>query len=113
MTTPGFVTEAMESLDEWLSVFPIEHLDEDWAVPCEVIRRDGTDQCVARAEWIGWRVLCCPNAGSDHPASLWCTRHKDEVLAAVFPGQCNFCLLTFRPYRAGFRLIEPLNRRTT
>lgn len=95
------------------AVVSLTHLDEDWAVPCEVINRDGTNLCESPAEWIGWRVICCPNAGSEHPASLWCTRHKDEVLTAEFIGRCHYCLLTFRPFRAGFRLIEPLNRRTT
>lgn len=99
------VTQALEDLKA------TEHLDEDWAIPCQVIKRDGSDQCQMQAEWLGWRVLCCPDAGTDNPVSLWCTSHKDEVLAATFIGECDFCHRVYRPYRTGFRLIEPLNRR--
>lgn len=87
---------------------PIEHLDEDWAVPCERYAAS-PPPCESVAEWIAWTVRCCPDRMIAVPL---CTGHKDEVLMGA-SGTCGHCGWTFEPCYVGFRLIEPLNRRTT
>lgn len=86
----------------------IADLDEDWAVPC-VTTRHGV-QCDQPAEWIAWSVACCP-AGDN--GATWCTPHKDLWITRPDGATCIGCGAEFVPARAAYRLIEPLNRRTT
>jgi hypothetical protein len=99
--------EAQSLVDPFL----LAHLDEDWAVPCEMgqtIERAGGSGCSATAEWIAWAVRCCPDRTS---SVLLCSGHKSELIATPKPGVCSHCDEVFFPGRTGFRLIEPLNRR--
>ena len=94
-------------------VVPVESvltgLDEDWAVPCQRYPVHLLPPCDAIAEWIAWSVRCCPDRA---PALSLCTAHKDELMTGEL-GCCAYCGEEFAPTRAGFTLIEPLNRRTT
>ena len=87
----------------------IEHLDEDWVVPCERYPEHLLPPCDRAAEWIAWSVLCCPDRQRAVPL---CSAHRDELLTGE-EGVCSHCGHTFAPTRTGFTLIEPLNRRTT
>lgn len=88
----------------------IEHLDEAWAVPCDIGRMTkhlGEAPCDRPAEWIAWSVRCC----ADRSASLlFCEGHRADIAAAPI-GYCGHCHTMFAPSIAAFRLIEPLNRR--
>jgi hypothetical protein len=86
----------------------IEHLDEDWAIPCERKRHNGD----ASAEWIAWSFRCCPKM---LPSILYCSPCKDEALRlmATYDRYCPHCGYLFAPAATVIRLIEPLNRRTT
>lgn len=89
----------------------IADLDEDWAVPCEVgvkLKRANGEVCNRTAEWVAWTVRCCP----ERTASMFiCDGHRRSLTtrAAV----CHHCREPFLPGILGYRLIEPLNRRTT
>lgn len=86
----------------------IRHLDEDWAVPCE--RKPPIGQpCTKPAEWVCWSVRCCPDRAQTF---LLCDRHKADLLRTELVAVCSHCDEIFEPARTGFRLIEPLNRRT-
>lgn len=92
----------------------IEHLDEDWAVPCE-IGRDAPDEdtigCRGNnpAAFIVWPVSCCPRKGAP---MLACKACLDEMLDDAWGIRCVWCDQAFLPSSTAFRLIEPLNRRT-
>jgi predicted Rossmann-fold nucleotide-binding protein len=79
-----------------------EHLDEDWALPCETSHAE-----TQQGEWIvTWSCACPP------PSVVLCTGCKDGVMAA--PNiVCDDCHVMFVPGSTSVRLIEPLNRRTT
>lgn len=89
----------------------IEHLDEDWAEPCDVGRATGGPRgagvCSNAAAWIAWSVRCCE---ARSVAVVLCDDHKAKLLANPF-GVCQHCEHVFSPAAAGVRLIEPLNRR--
>lgn len=88
-----------------------DHLDEDWAVPCEVgvkLKRSNGEVCDRAAEWIAWSVTCCPDR---YGSILLCETHRASIAVRVMV--CAFCREPFLPGITGFRLIEPLNRRTT
>jgi hypothetical protein len=87
----------------------IVHLDEDWAIPCGRYPEHLPPPCDHPAEWIAWSVRCCPDRQAAVPL---CAAHLDELLTGE-EGICAHCGQTFAPTRAGFTLIEPLNRRTT
>jgi hypothetical protein len=86
----------------------IEHLDEDWGVPCQNRNHVGE----APAEWVMWSVKCCNRI---RPCLLWCTPCRDRAVQrmATYDRTCPFCGHLFAPALAIIRLIEPLNRRTT
>lgn len=85
-------------------------LDEDWAVPCERYQWPlPIPPCDQQAAWVAWTVPCCPGRS---PVVLLCTGHEDDLIGGE-SGICMHCGNEFTPCRAGFRLIEPLNRRTT
>ena len=90
----------------------IQHLDEDWAVPCDVGRNtggpQGADVCSVTATWTAWSVKCCEGRAI---AVVLCDGHKAALLTSPF-GVCQHCEYVFSPASAGVRLIEPLNRRT-
>lgn len=90
----------------------LHHLDEDWAVPCERAARptaDG-DDCGGRnpAAWILWPVCGCAPL-------LYCAPCRD-IVTGYRRLTCVHCgyRWRWRPWiPTAFRLIEPLNRRTT
>lgn len=83
-----------------------EHLDEDWAVPCE---RQGRPTCLGTnpAAWIVYFWRCCPGKPTHR---LWCNDCLQVVLSCprVRCPRCDVLL----PTRESLRRIEPLNRRT-
>lgn len=85
----------------------IEHLDEDWAVPCQRYPEYLPPPCDQPAEWIAWTVRCRPDR---MPAVPLCSAHKDELMQGE-SGLCAHCSAAFVPTVTGFTLIEPLNRR--
>lgn len=109
------VTEALEGLKA------TEHLDEDWAVPCERMARanvsydqgktwqPGADHCGGQnpAEWVLYAACgCVPTV------VLYCTPCRDLVLG--YPRvACGTCRQVWSPASGSVRLIEPLSRRTT
>ena len=86
----------------------VEHLDEDWAVPCQRKRHQGGQP----AQWIVWSVKCCDRM---LPYALWCTPCMEDAMRrmASYDRECPHCGHLFAPAVAVVRLIEPLNRRTT
>ncbi|HEY3559639.1 MAG TPA: hypothetical protein VGL05_19355 [Kribbella sp.] len=89
---------------------PIDHLDEDWATPCEAGRGSGEAiACRPRnpAAFVVWPVVCCP---PNNAVTLWCRPCLDELLSADFLA-CAHCGHVFDPSSTAIRLIEPLNRR--
>jgi hypothetical protein len=104
MTAPDLEAQSLED------VFLVEHLDEAWAVPCESGRRY-TSGCGSQnpADWILRFVGCCARAPLGF---MLCDPCKTKMLAdpAMW---CNHCSTVFQPPETAFRLIEPLNRRTT
>jgi hypothetical protein len=87
----------------------IDHLDEDWAVPCE---RRYEPNCGSQnpAEWIVYYTRCCP----EKPVfTLWCTPCMKRVMARKCKIRCPRCGLVVASVREAYVLIEPLNRRTT
>lgn len=93
----------------------IEHLDQDWAVPCQM-GRDAPDSdaigCGGHnpAAFVVWPVECC--AHKTRPA-LACKPCLDELLNDPLGVSCAWCGTSFMPGSTALRLIEPLNRRTT
>lgn len=85
-------------------------LDEDWAVACGVTNEAGEFDCDRPAAWLVWLVACCP---ANAKGGQWCTPHKDLWLSSDLEGSCLACGRVFTPLSSCFRLIEPLNRRTT
>lgn len=65
--------------------------------------------CPQPAEWILWRG-CCVNKLK---YLLFCTEHKDYVLASPEALQCAFCGEVVQPAARFFMFIEPLNERPT
>ena len=86
----------------------LTHLDEDWVVPCErAARANVRTHCGGEnpAAWVLWIVCGCTNF------VLYCTACKDAVLG-MRALRCPSCG-RITPPAAFYRLIEPLNRRTT
>lgn len=84
----------------------IEHLDEDWALPCEVYWSHPEVAEAPRAEWIVWSVCSCPPG-----YFLFCSPCLDVMLADRTTVECVGCLAKWCPPSTAVRLIEPLNRR--
>jgi hypothetical protein len=103
------------------AVVSLTHLDEDWAVPCE--RGARADEAAVTglawaqdetncggsnaAEWVVWLACGCAPV-----YVLYCSPCLD-FLRAYPRVTCAVCETTFQPSSTAYRLIEPLNRRTT
>ena len=94
---------------ETVDTTAIEHLDADWAIPCEA-KTYIPQSCKAqnRAEYIVRLIACCPATIGRAP--LWCTACLELWKAQSFCG-CNHCGRVFRPASASIREVEPLNGR--
>lgn len=87
----------------------IEHLDQDWAVPCDA-KLFIPETCAGRnpAEFIVRLIACCPKRVG--MTGLWCATCLD-VQRALPKCNCNFCGREFIPASAAIREVQPLNRR--
>lgn len=86
-----------------LELIELEHLDEQWALPCQLRRPYGCGGDSA-AEWILYGADCCPLP----KVALYCTPCKD-VMLGVDGICCENCNCYFTPAPTAFKLIEPLN----
>lgn len=87
----------------------IEHLDTDWAIPCEAnLYLPDACQGANTAEYIVRLVACCPKLIGRAP--LYCSACLD-AMKALPRCACNFCYRVFSPASAAIREVEPLNRR--
>lgn len=78
-------------------------------IPCDRHINNQVPPCPIKAEWVLIRLRCCP-AATD---LLFCTFHKDELMALDPPMQCTHCRLPFSSVSEAILRIEPLNRKTT
>jgi hypothetical protein len=85
----------------------IEHLDEDWAVPCECGYVGAP--CDRAAEWVAWKTDCCPARQSSVLACGPCRALITDPEATL---ACNCCKTVFQPASTAWASFEPLNRRT-
>lgn len=77
----------------------IDHLDEDWALPCQ------TDNGERIAVWIMWLVRCCPQVP---PYWLTCQRCLDLMSRSDF-AICRSCRHVYTPASISWTSVEPIN----
>lgn len=86
-----------------LEVIELGHLDEAWALPCQLKRPYGCGGDSA-AVWITYGGDCCPTP----KITLYCDPCKD-VMLGLDGICCGICDHFYTPASTAFKLIEPLN----
>jgi hypothetical protein len=91
-----------------IEALAIGHLDEDWAVPCEVGRKLVTCRGENPAEFVLW-ITPCSCCARVRPR-LSCKPCLDDILGDQVDVCCQGCNAAYLPASTAIRLIEPLNR---